>query len=137
MKKPKKHNTPGFFKKKTHFCPPCYEGRPRLSPEDVWGGEEVGGGEEFGGEEEFGGRAEGVWGMRCPHLREFRPHVRSCRAGGRGDAAVGDGGGGADDGGGVGGRVLGCWVRAGLVGGGGAAERVWAGGLAVSFVGGS
>ena len=38
------------------------EGRPRLSSEDVWGGEEV------------GRRAEGVWGMRCPSfLRELRP----------------------------------------------------------------
>ena len=38
---------------------------------------------------------------------------------------TGEGGccwGGADDGGGVGGRVGGCWVRTGLVGGGGAAE---------------
>ena len=73
-----------------------YEGRPRLSPEDVWGGEEV------------GGRAEGVWGVRISYAN-FARHVRSCRAGGRGAAALGDGGGGvvvvgggADNGGGVG-----------------------------------
>ena len=61
-----------------------------------------------------------------------------CFAGGRGAAAVGDGGGGVLLGGGTGrwgwgGRVGVCWVRTGLVGGGGAAERVWAGGLVVSL----
>ena len=108
-----------------------YEGRPRLSPEDVWGGEEV------------GRRAEGVWGMRCPHLlRELRPSRAVLQGWGRGAAAVGDGGGGVvvgggvDDGGGVGGRVGVCWVRMGLARGEGAVERVWAGGLVISFAGG-
>ena len=110
-----------------------YEGRPRLSPEDVWGGEEV------------GGRAEGVWGMRCPHLlRELRPSRAVLQGWGEGSCGGGRRGGGLlllggerTMGVGWGGRVLGCWVRTGLVGGGGAAERVWAGGLAVSFAGGS
>ena len=94
-----------------------YEGRPRLSPEDVWGVEEVGG----------WARECGGCGARVSYAN-FTRHVQSCRAGGRGAAAVGFGGGGvivgggADDGGGVGG----CWVRTGLVGGGG---RRWGCGL--------
>ena len=60
-----------------------YEGRPRLSPEDVWGGEEV------------GGRAEGVWGMRCPHLlRELRPSRAVLQGWGEGSSGGGRRGGG-------------------------------------------
>ena len=73
---------------------------------------------------EDGRRECGGCGARVSYAN-FARHMRSCRAWVRGAAAVGDGGGGfvvgggSDDWDGVGGRVGVCWVRTGLVGGGG------------------